>query len=209
MSRKLLLIITLFMLAPACGQAQQKLIDSLKSQITLPNVSAEQRVMDLADLGFILRNIRMEEALDYGRKAVELSWTVNDKKYASYAWSRIYYSYRMADSISYVLDAIDSTMYYAEQSGDQITLGNAYRVAGNYAYATGNNVDAVENLLKALEYLEGTDNAPVLANIYYMLSGIFVTGRDLDNAGKYAHLSAQLDKTGNPDVLCLTGLSMA
>jgi hypothetical protein len=196
-------------MAPIYGLGQQKLIDSLQKQVTLPNVSTEQRVVDLADLGFMLRSTQSAEAIDYGRKAVEISLSLEDKKYASYAWSKLYYSYRMADSISCVLDAVDSTMWFAKESDDPVALGNAYRVAGNYAYATDDAVKAVDNLLQALELLEGTDNAPVLANIYYMLSGTFVVSEDLDNAGKYARRSAQLDKTGNPDVLCLSGLSMA
>ena len=208
MKKSILLII--LTLSSVCGYGQKVLIDSLRHVVTLPNVSAEQRVRELADLGFVLRYIQPKEAIDFGEKAVQLSHTLSDKKYGSYAWARLYYCYRTADSISLTLGAVDSVMWYAQHSDSRIALGNAYRIKGNYAYATGDRTGIFENLLKALELLENSDNLHEMAHICYMLSGSFSVQNDWDNAEKYARFSDRLaHQTSNPDVQCLTGLSMS
>lgn len=189
--------------------SQQLLIDSLLIQSRRSDIRTEERIKTLADLGEMLRYQDIREAIQIGEEAIGQSHQLNDRQYTSYAWSKIYYTYRKADSLTLVLKAIDSTMWYAEKSKNPIALGNAFRVAGNYAWYRNENAKAVENLLKALDLLKDTGQSEETANIFYILTGIYATKEDQVNNEKYARYFKQFaDQSDNPSAKCQAAISM-
>ncbi len=204
---KILLSISFILIGFAAG-AQQKLIDSLQRYSYQPDIKPETCVKSLADLGYLMRFTDRKQALLIGNEAIKISWGVKDKQYASYAWMRIYNTYRAIDSVTMILTSIDSAMYYAKQSQNPVALGNAYRIEGNYAYAKNNVEKAVLDLLKALDYLrnEKGQDEPI-GLVCYMLSSIFVTQKDLTDAKKYIDVLMAYSSKDNFDAMSYANFS--
>lgn len=209
MLRKISFVFLFIFILTGYAKAQKELIDSLRKEVIRPGISVEQRVKDLADLGYLLRYQDMDEALRMGEEAIRLSHSLQDKQYASYAWSKIYTVYNKADSITLVLTAIDSAQWYADLSNDKQVKARALSVAGHYDWARGNNTGAVEKQLAALDLLKSTDNPELISNIDYRLTGTFSAVDDMGSTEKYARQALQeAELSGDYSAHCYAGLCM-
>ncbi len=112
---------------------------------TYAGMPVEEKVKALSDLGKVLRYSNPKEARAACEKAIGLSRLLEDKQYASYAWSAMFAAcHRERDSVQ--RKALDSTLFYAEQSGDPVLLGNAYYMLSNKR--------EYGHLLKAINFLQ-------------------------------------------------------
>lgn len=189
---------------------QQILIDSLKTKSRQPNISVEERIENLADLSFSLRRLDTEEALKIGTEALDLSRSLEDGKSAVDAWTSLYYVWRAMDSIPMVLNAIDSTMWYAKHSKNPIAMGKACFVAANYASNKDKDDDTMEYALQAIDLLKGSDRYYELASTYYTLVGMLSVKDEIQSAKLYAdELRKWATESKHPEVECFSGLSSA
>lgn len=200
--------LVIILLCSSRVNAQQKLIDSLRVEVLREDLRPEDKVVKLSDLGKLLRYSNLDEAIRTGNEAIQLSWSLEDRQYATYAWSNMYYVYRKVENSSLIWGAIDSTLFYAEQTNNQIAKGLAIKTRGNYAWVLGDD-DATPDLQQALELLDCTNMFEAIAGLDYMLTGIFSTNGNLQETEKYArHALKNAEISGNHSAQCIAGLCM-
>lgn len=204
------IFVAVFLLCPFLANAQQKLIDSLRTEVARKDISPKQKVVSLSDLGKLLRYHDLDEAIKTGKEAIRLSEILEDKQYAAYAWANMYYIYRKTNDDELIKGAVDSTLIYAEQSDSKLANGLALKTKSNYYWVFENQDEAIPYLQQASDLLEQAGNASeVIASIDYMLTGTFSTNGDLQNTEKYArHSLKNAEISGNYSNQCIAGLCM-
>ncbi len=208
-------IITLFLFCSyylAGGQSFE--IHKLESAATASK-SNKDKIKAFSDLGKALRYSNPTEAKARCEEAVYLSQLIDDKQYASYAWSAMCFACQN-EKDAIIHNAVDSTLKYAEQSGLISIRGNAYYTAG---YFKDDYEGSPKYLLKAIELLSdkkesdafdlvGKDKKKLtIAHAYYLLAEKCRQYDDnLTNYEKYARMLyrfAQKEITGY-DIECLS-----
>ena len=142
-----------------------------------------------------------DEALKYCRRALDISYKINDKTIEAISVQSIanHFMIRLQyDSAEvYLLKSIS----ISEELNDKNRLAESYNSAGVLFYRTGRSNIALEQHFKALELFRQTNNQIQLANTYYNISSLIYKFQhnksDYTKALEYLDSSLYFSKINN------------
>ncbi|QEC51907.1 helix-turn-helix transcriptional regulator [Anseongella ginsenosidimutans] len=197
-------------IAPATGQAQSVIVDSLKTIIDNAGTANGERIEAMERLSKIMAvQNQPEDAFDMLTRAQRLSHGEEDGRYGALVHSALSYLHVQRDSLKLAFPAIDSAEWYASRTGDKVVKGLVRFRRGWLEHIIENTDEAYQDMLEALRLLEGEDTFLYRSNIYHYLAAI---QGYWGNTGKQLHytrlcLDAAL-KSGDPDAMSNACLSM-
>lgn len=180
-----LLPIFLFFAFSLCGQAT-----SLDSLITVSKQQkGEALVLTLNEISWQYRNIQVDSALWYAKKAFKVAELLGDEKLNAAAFNSMASAFQ-ANAV------YDSAMYYHKKSlkinkgiGDSIAIGNTLNNLGIINDELGNFEASLENYFKALRIYENNGNDQKLVPM--VLSNIGIVYKKQEDYDKVLHYYQQ------------------
>jgi hypothetical protein len=183
--------------------AQNRYTDSLYKIVRDDQRTNPTKILALSQLAHTVRYYDKPEALSLAEKAVALANKEKDALFKVYAYesrSAVYLRMRNMESAH---KSSDSSMIYAEQTGDVKAKSWAWYQKGRTLDFENKPKEALAAQLKALQYIKGKGYWKEEASIYYALYGVFSTWEDPENESKYALLALETaKKSHDPNNLC-------
>lgn len=184
--------------------------DSLKTVLSRPNLSPEQRAMTLSYLGRNIYETNLPAALSITNEAVQLSRKFSDGQYSAFALATLTYLNVQRDSLVLAQKNIDSALMYTSKSANRVINGYVWLRKGWLEYIVNNPTKSTASLFKALQLLEGQKAYVYESLVYHYLASIYADLKDVKNLKKYTQLSQRAAyQSGEQDVICNAYLATA
>lgn len=166
----------------------QKTADSLSAILDQKNITTEQRVITLSQLARARSITENANAIKLGELALQLSRSMPDAKYTSFAYTTLVQIYIQKDDMTRTAQAVDSAVWYAAKTEDKVTKGYAWFRKSWLENMKGKSQEALISAQQALKYLEGSNSPAYESLVYYVIAGIYANQYDSPLHKKYAYL---------------------
>lgn len=191
-------------------QAQNRLTDSLYTIVRNSATGNKERIRALSSLARVVRHQDTGKALALAEQAVLLAQMEKDAAGSVYAYESRASVYLSRREMEKAHQNSDSCLWFAGQTGDARAKGWAWYGKGRELNFENKGKEALEALLKALQFIKGQQDWQLEASIYYALYGVFSTWEDVAKTEEYAKLALDAaQKSGNPNNLCESWQAMA
>lgn len=178
--------------------AQSFFVDSLKILATDVKLSRGEKIEVMGELAKTYSSERqITDALEIAQQALRLSWQESDTKYAANIHSIYGYIYYRIDSISLAYQAVDSATWYAAQTNDKKTKAMVIFRTGWLHFMENDVERSYEEMLQALQLLNGLEEFDTESNIYHYLSSIYSQWRDPEMQFHYTKLCLEAAQKSN------------
>lgn len=158
---------------------QSYFIDSLKILSTDVKLSRGEKIEVMGELAKTYSSERLiPEAIEIANHAMELSWEESDGKYAANIHSIFGYIYYRIDSISLAYQSVDSATWYTSQTADKKTKAMVIFRRGWLHFMENDIEKSYDEMLQAIQLLDGLEEYDTESNIYHYLSSIYSQWRD-------------------------------
>lgn len=188
------LIITLTIALFACFQSRaQNEIDSLTKLI---QTHGEDTVKVLAyiELSQITRGNQPEKAMEYARKALDLSKKLKYKKGIGFSNLRLGYVHYQFNNFEQALEKFNKAIGPLIDLGEKEQLASLYNTIGIMNYYLANYEQSLRSYLKSKDYYEQIGNRQGVSSAYNNIGIIYNNQDNLDKALEYHFKSLGIDK---------------
>ncbi|WP_268036372.1 helix-turn-helix transcriptional regulator [Algoriphagus sp. PAP.12] len=180
------------------SRGQNAFIDSLKNLTADNTISEGQKIEILGEIAKTLSSERkLTESKDYAQQALLLSWKENDKKYLANIHSIYGYIYYRMDSISLAYQSVDSATWYASRTTDKKTKAMVIFRTGWLHFMENDIEKSYDEMLQALQLLDGLEEYDTESNIYHYLSSIYSQWKDPKMQFYYTKLCLETAQKSN------------
>lgn len=180
----------ILLISAMVGYAQSA-ADSLSTELTQKNITTAQKVSTLSLLARAKSITETNNAIQIGLQAVRLSRTLSDTRYTANAYAILSQIYVQNDDITTAAQAVDSALFYAERTEDQLAKGIAWYRKSWMENIKGKPKEALISAQQSLKYLEKTGAVSYISPVYYTIASIYADLYDGPLHKKYAQLCLQ------------------
>jgi signal transduction histidine kinase len=201
--KKIIFFLVVFV-SSICVKAQnvQEIIDNLKKE--LKENPEQKRVASIySDLTWYYSNVSIDSAMLYGQKAINQSLKVGDSTLLAQAYGDISTVYLKKGDYNQSLKYMKNVLAIRKAKNDVLGLAKVYAGIGLLYYNQNEYNLSMKNYLKALEYVNKTDNDKVKYNIINAMSGLLSDLKDYKKALLYSESAiSYYEKLNATSTLC-------
>lgn len=185
MKKALFLVLFLAIFSPIRAQNAQEIIDGLKSELKT-NPDQKKLATIYSDLTWYYSNISLDSAMVYGQKAIDQSLKIGDSTLIAQAYGDVSTVYLKKGDYRQSLHFMKNVLAIRKAKNDILGLAKVYSGLGLLYYNQNEYSLSMKNYLKALDYVNKTDDERVKYNIQNAMSGLLIDLKDYKKALKYS-----------------------
>ncbi|WP_161554462.1 sensor histidine kinase [Sinomicrobium soli] len=177
--------------------------DSLRLELARRNLSEPERIMTMARLAEVVYYRREhKDGFEMIQRALRLADHLEDKHYKAFLFAVLARYYAGDDQMLQAGESMDSAVYYVKNTSHKAVLGYVQYTRGRLMVRENKLREAIIDLFRALEDLEGTEKYEWRSEVYADISDIYGQWSDTQNQRKYAALCMEdARKSGDPDAM--------
>jgi len=185
MAKKILsLLVFLLLISNLNAQDAPKLIDSLKKELRR-NHSEKEKLVIYSDLTWHYRNISIDSALVYGKKALSGAKKIGDEKLQAQILSDIGMVYFNNGNYDEAKRYYNSALELRKKLKDEEGVAKMYLKLANVHQYQYDTKKAMQLYLKGSEYFEKTKNQVVLYSIKSNIASLYYDMKNFKKAIEY------------------------
>jgi two-component system sensor histidine kinase UhpB len=194
---QLLVLCTLFAQLSTKGAFAQPKVDSL---LRILKTSAEDsnKVIVYRMLTGIVANTAPAEAIDYGKKGVELGKKLGYEKGVAGCYLNLSFAYGAASNIDQGIRFVDSAIVWSKKAAEPARISLAYLNRGDFQMQLRNLNQALADCDTALHYAELSNNDDRRARIFQTIGSVYFVQKNYSDSRRYYTQASELyDQIGN------------
>lgn len=169
-------------------------MDSLRNVVARPEAGADARINALLQLSWDLKSVEPMQALDYGKKALELAEEKGSQLQVAEALRHIGVVYWQLGSFNMAMDFLQESNLIFKREGDHIGIARTYSNIGLVFWEQGHQEKALENYFQALRILEDKGDRTVLAPVLNNIGLVYQSQKDYELAEDFHLRSLQIKR---------------
>ncbi|MBW6497336.1 MAG: tetratricopeptide repeat-containing sensor histidine kinase [Bacteroidales bacterium] len=174
-------------------------LDSLRQLVAQPGTNDTTRIDALLHLSWDLKSIEPMEALEYGKKALEIAEEGNYPVKAADALRHIGVVYWQLGNFNMAMDFLQESNIMFQREGDQVGTARTFSNIGLVFWEQGHYEKALENYFQALRILENIEDQSVIAPVLNNIGLVYQSQGDFALAGDFHLRSLEVKRATNDE----------
>jgi signal transduction histidine kinase len=174
-------------------------LDSLKRIASDPDREEADRVNALLQLSWELKSIEPQQALEYGKNAIEIAEEAGNQVQVAEALRHVGVVYWQLGSFNMAMDFLQESNIIFQNEGNPVGIARTFSNIGLVFWEQGHSEKALENYFQALRILEDMDDKTVLAPVLNNIGLVYQGQKDYDLAEDFHLRSLAIKREMNDE----------
>lgn len=174
-------------------------LDSLRRVVAQPETNDTSKINALLQLSWDLKSIEPLQALEYGKKALEIAEAGSHQVKAADALRHIGVVYWQLGNFNMAMDFLQESNIMFQREGEQVGAARTFSNIGLVFWEQGHYEKALENYFQALRILEDIEDQSVIAPVLNNIGLVYQSQRDFALAEDFHLRSLEVKRAMDDD----------